>query len=53
MKGVEATDTAIQTIYEACKKMGYVLFVTADHGNAEKMLGEGGQPHTAHTTNPG
>ena len=24
----------------------------ADHGNAEKMIAEGGGPHTAHTTNP-
>jgi 2,3-bisphosphoglycerate-independent phosphoglycerate mutase len=27
------------------------VFVTADHGNAEKMLDETGQPFTAHTTN--
>jgi 2,3-bisphosphoglycerate-independent phosphoglycerate mutase len=32
IKGVEATDAAIGTVYEACKKHGYVLFVTADHG---------------------
>jgi 2,3-bisphosphoglycerate-independent phosphoglycerate mutase len=25
-------DQAIGTVYEACKKLGYVLFVTADHG---------------------
>ncbi|KXS13457.1 cofactor-independent phosphoglycerate mutase [Gonapodya prolifera JEL478] len=47
---VEATDAAIGTIYEACKAHGYVLFITADHGNAEKMLAEDGTPHTAHTT---
>jgi 2,3-bisphosphoglycerate-independent phosphoglycerate mutase len=29
-----------------------VALVTADHGNAEKMLDENGMPHTAHTTNP-
>ncbi|KAJ3275033.1 hypothetical protein HDV01_001539 [Terramyces sp. JEL0728] len=52
-KGVEATDKGIGIIYEACKKAGYVLFVTADHGNAEKMVNqENGEPHTAHTTNP-
>jgi 2,3-bisphosphoglycerate-independent phosphoglycerate mutase len=54
MKGVEATDTGIGIIYEACKKAGYVLFITADHGNAEKMINhETGEPHTAHTCNPG
>ena len=26
------TDEAIGKVYEACKKHGYVLFVTADHG---------------------
>ena len=25
--------------------------VTADHGNAERMLEDDGSPHTAHTTN--
>ncbi|KAI8904505.1 2,3-bisphosphoglycerate-independent phosphoglycerate mutase [Powellomyces hirtus] len=51
VKGVEATDKGIGIIYEACKKAGYTLFVTADHGNAEKMFGDDGQPHTAHTCN--
>lgn len=52
IKAVEATDTAIGTIYEACKKHNYVLFVTADHGNAEQMLSADGKgPHTAHTCN--
>ncbi|KAI9103190.1 BPG-independent [Phlyctochytrium arcticum] len=50
IKGVEATDKGIGIIYEACKRGGYVLFVTSDHGNAEKMFGDDGQPHTAHTT---
>ena len=46
---IEATDKAIGVIYEACKEHGYVMFVTADHGNAEKMIAEDGTPHTAHT----
>lgn len=50
IKGVEATDAAIGTIFEACKKHGYILFITADHGNAEKMLSDDfSTPHTAHT----
>lgn len=32
IKGVAETDRAIGHIYEACKKHGYILFVTADHG---------------------
>ncbi|TPX36736.1 phosphoglycerate mutase (2,3-diphosphoglycerate-independent) [Synchytrium microbalum] len=51
IKGVEATDKAIGIVADACKKAGYTLFVTADHGNAEKMLADDGvTPHTAHTT---
>ncbi|KAL4985021.1 BPG-independent protein [Aspergillus falconensis] len=51
IKGVAATDKAIGVIYEACKKHGYTLFITADHGNAEEMLTEKGTPKTSHTTN--
>jgi 2,3-bisphosphoglycerate-independent phosphoglycerate mutase len=33
--------------------LGYVLLITADHGNAEQMINhQTGAPHTAHTTNP-
>ena len=51
IKGCEATDEAIGRVYEACKKEGFVLFVTSDHGNAEEMLNEEGKPKTSHTTN--
>ncbi|XP_015913406.1 2,3-bisphosphoglycerate-independent phosphoglycerate mutase [Parasteatoda tepidariorum] len=51
IKGVEATDGAIGLLVEACKRNGFTLLVTADHGNAEKMIGDTGGPHTAHTTN--
>ena len=49
--GCTATDKAIGKIYEACKKEGYVLFITADHGNAEEMKFADGKPKTSHTTN--
>ena len=50
---IGATDKAIKTIYDACEEAGYVLCITADHGNAEQMLDlETGNPHTAHTCNP-
>lgn len=48
---VMATDQAIKSIWEACRRDGRLLFVTADHGNAEQMLLDG-SPHTAHTCNP-
>ncbi len=54
IKAIQATDEAIGIIYKACVENGYVLFVTADHGNAEQMLGEDGKtPHTAHTCSKG
>jgi 2,3-bisphosphoglycerate-independent phosphoglycerate mutase len=37
----EATDRAIGRVLEACKRKGVALFITADHGNAEKMLSDG------------
>jgi len=51
IKGVAETDKAIGKVYEACKEAGYILFVTADHGNAEEMMNEEGKPKTSHTTN--
>ena len=40
-------------MYKACEEAGYILLITADHGNAEQMINpETGAPHTAHTTNP-
>ena len=55
VKACGATDEAIGVIAAACKANGYTLFVTADHGNAEKMLdlsADPPTPHTAHTCNP-
>lgn len=51
VEAVTHTDKAIGTVYEACKKHGYTLFITSDHGNAEEMLNEEGNPKTSHTTN--
>lgn len=51
IKAVEATDRAIGNVVEACEKNGYVLLITADHGNAERMIDEKGGPVTSHTTN--
>ena len=50
IKACEATDVAIGRIKEACGKLGVVMLVTADHGNAEQMISPQGGPHTAHTT---
>lgn len=52
VKAVEVVDECIGKIYEAVKKVGGTLIITADHGNADQLLTEEGLPHTAHTTNP-
>lgn len=46
-------DKQIGEIFKTCEENGYVMMVTADHGNAEQMYSEKGGPHTAHTTNRG
>src|ERR1700687_129325 len=52
---VEAGKTAtpcLGRVMEAVERLGGVCLVTADHGNAEKLLEDDGvSPHTAHTTN--
>lgn len=47
----QVTDEAIGKIKEACEKNDYILLITADHGNAEKMVDDNGGPVTSHTTN--
>jgi len=49
VKAVEAVDTCLGKIFEAVKKAGGIMIVTADHGNAELMYEREGEPHTAHT----
>ena len=52
VKAVETVDTCVGRVVEAIKKMGGVALITADHGNADKMVDADGSPFTAHTTNP-
>ncbi len=50
---VEAVDTCVGRTVDAVLEMGGVAMITADHGNADKMLEEDGvSPFTAHTTYP-
>lgn len=53
VKAVERVDSLVGDAVQAVKDVDGVLFICADHGNAEKMIDyETGAPHTAHTTNP-
>lgn len=49
---VEAVDAGLGKVLAAMERAGGVTLVTADHGNADKMLADDGTPHTAHTTAP-
>ncbi len=53
VKAVETVDTCVGRVVEAMREIGGISLITADHGNAERMLDEDGKsPFTAHTTNP-
>ncbi|MBD2463827.1 2,3-bisphosphoglycerate-independent phosphoglycerate mutase [Oscillatoria sp. FACHB-1407] len=56
---MDATVTALETVdrclgrlLDSIIKAGGTTLITADHGNAEIMWDEQGNPWTAHTTNP-
>ena len=51
-KAVTTVDECVAKVVEATSKMGGISLITADHGNAERMIDTDGEPFTAHTTNP-
>ena len=48
---MEAVDLSLKRIAAEVDKLGGALVIVADHGNAEELLDEYGQPKTAHTLN--
>jgi 2,3-bisphosphoglycerate-independent phosphoglycerate mutase len=53
VKAVETVDTVVGRTIQAVREEGGMAIVTADHGNADKMLDDDGvTPFTAHTLNP-
>lgn len=52
IQAIETVDRCIGKLLEAVTKVGGTTLITADHGNAEYMADEAGNPWTAHTTNP-
>lgn len=51
IQAVETVDRCLGRLLESVSKVGGTAIVTADHGNAEYMRDEQGNPWTAHTTN--
>lgn len=52
VKAVETVDTSVGRVVDATAEMDGVVLITADHGNADRMVDTDGSPFTAHTTNP-
>ena len=53
VKAIEVVDGCVGRAVEAVKEAGGVMFICADHGNAEQLVDyHTGEPWTAHTTNP-
>ena len=53
VEALETTDACLGEVVDAVTKAGGVCLITADHGNAERLLEDDGvSPHTAHTSNP-
>ena len=48
-RAVKTVDKCVKLIADKVLELGGLALITADHGNAEKMLDEEGKPFTAHT----
>ena len=52
VKCAEMIDSALARVLQKARDEGYVVLVTADHGNLEEMTHPDGTPHVSHTANP-
>ena len=50
VKAVTTVDLCLKLLIEKCEENFYTLVLLADHGNADQMLDENGNPVTTHTT---
>jgi 2,3-bisphosphoglycerate-independent phosphoglycerate mutase len=51
-EAVETVDSCLGRLLESVSRAGGTAIIISDHGNAEYMVDEQGNPWTAHTTNP-
>lgn len=52
IKAVETVDYQMGRVVKKVLELNGAVFLTADHGNVEKMRDAQNRPHTAHTVNP-
>jgi 2,3-bisphosphoglycerate-independent phosphoglycerate mutase len=52
IKAIEVIDYQIGRIYDVANKLGFTLFITADHGNADEEFDAHHKKITAHTLSP-
>ncbi|MCX7570151.1 2,3-bisphosphoglycerate-independent phosphoglycerate mutase [Tumebacillus sp. DT12] len=52
VKAIEVVDECLGKVVDKILSMGGACLITADHGNADIMITEKGEPCTTHTTNP-
>ena len=50
-KAVKTIDGLVEKVVTAAVEHGYVVLLTADHGNADYAVNEDGSPNTAHSLN--
>jgi 2,3-bisphosphoglycerate-independent phosphoglycerate mutase len=51
IKAVETVDHCVERVVSAALANDYLVFITADHGNADFMINPDGSPNTAHSLN--
>ena len=51
IKAVETVDRCVERVVTAALANDYIVFITADHGNADFMINADGSPNTAHSLN--
>lgn len=52
ISAIEAIDIQLARIAKEVDRLGGVLVITADHGNAEELMDSEGHSKTSHSTNP-
>lgn len=52
IKGLETVDNCLNKVIQQANKLGFTLFITADHGNCDTMLDSNNKPITTHSLNP-